>query len=94
LQTGFQRETTPDPAGVVQVPLVDAITVFGLITVASMLVSYVLKPGRAVFFIAFAVSWVLGSAYMFYAGAWPLGVIQAIFAAIAFSRWRKCRRRR
>jgi hypothetical protein len=41
----------------------NAVTFFGLMTVTSMLVSYALKPGRSWFFIGFAVSWALGSAW-------------------------------
>jgi hypothetical protein len=72
----------------------NALTLFGLLTVASMLVSYALKPGRSRFFIGFAISWALGSAYLFYQGAWLLGMIQGVFAIPALDRWRRFLRRR
>jgi hypothetical protein len=72
----------------------NALTLFGLLTVASMLASYALKPGRSWFFIGFAISWALGSAYLFYQGAWLLGTIQGVFAILALDRWRQLLRRR
>jgi hypothetical protein len=72
----------------------NALTLFGLLTVVSMLVSYALKPGRSWFFIGFAVSWTLGSAYLFWKGAWLLGTIQGLFAILALDRWRQFIRRR
>ena len=72
----------------------NTVTLFGLLTVASMLVSYALKPRRSWFFIGFATSWTLGSAYLFYLGAWLPGTIQGIFAILALDRWRQFLRRR
>jgi hypothetical protein len=72
----------------------NAVTLFGLLTAASMLVSYALKPRRSRFFIGFAISWALGSAYLFYQGAWLLGAIQGVFAILALDRWRQFLRRR
>jgi hypothetical protein len=72
----------------------NAEALFGLMTVASMLAAYALKPGRSLFFIGFAVSWTLGSVFLFYEGAWLLGTIQGVFAILALNRWRQHIRRR
>ena len=42
----------------------------------------------------FAISWALGSAYLFYLGAWLLGAIQGVFAILALDRWRQFLQRR
>jgi hypothetical protein len=39
------------------------------------------------FILAFAAACALGSAYGFLQGAWPFGVIEAIWAAVAVYRW-------
>ena len=61
----------------------DALTAFGLFAVTMMLVE-----GRSHWFIlAFAASCVLGSAYGFLQGAWPFGVVEAIWSLVALRRW-------
>ena len=42
--------------------------------------------------LAFAVSCLLGSAYGFLQGAWPFGMIEAIWSAVALRRWYRARR--
>jgi uncharacterized protein involved in exopolysaccharide biosynthesis len=39
------------------------------------------------FVVLFAVSCVLGSAYSFLQGAWPFGLVEAIWSAVALRRW-------
>jgi hypothetical protein len=68
---------------------VDALTAFGVIAVTAMLVCYALEERSPWFILAFAVSCVLGSAYGFFQGAWPFGVVEAIWAAVAVRRWRR-----
>jgi hypothetical protein len=67
----------------------DALTVFGLVAVAAMLVFYALEDHSPHFILAFAVACALGSVYGFLQGAWPFGVIEAIWALIAAGRWQK-----
>jgi hypothetical protein len=33
----------------------------------------------------------LGSAYGFLQGAWPFGIVELVWAAIAFMRWKKAK---
>ena len=66
----------------------DALTLFGLLAVTMMLVCYALEDRSAWFVLAFAVACGLGSLYGFLQGAWPFGVVEAIWAVIALWRWR------
>lgn len=67
----------------------DALTLFGLLAVTAMLVTYALEDKSAWFVLGFAAACVLGSAYGFLQGAWPFGVLEAIWAGVALWRWRK-----
>ena len=64
------------------------LTIFGLFAVTSMLVCYALEKRSLWFILAFAVACVLGSVYGFLQGAWPFGVVEAIWAIVAVRRWR------
>jgi hypothetical protein len=72
---------------------VDALTAFGLFAVTLMLVTYALEARSPWFVLAFAVACWLGSVYGFLQGAWPFGVVEAIWGAVAFRRWLKNPRR-
>jgi hypothetical protein len=65
----------------------DGLTVFGLVSVTAMLLSYALEDRSHWFILAFAGSCALGSLYGFLQGAWPFGVVEAIWAAVAARRW-------
>jgi hypothetical protein len=66
---------------------VDALTFFGLFAVTAMLVFYALEERHRGYILAFAGACVLGSAYGFLQGAWPFGIVEAIWAVIAAKRW-------
>ena len=66
----------------------DALTVFGLAAVGSMLLFYALEPRRAAFVLAFALACAASSVYGFAVGAWPFGVVEVVWAAVAVRRWR------
>lgn len=67
--------------------MMDRLTLFGLFAVTAMLVFYALEERSHWFVLAFAAACVLGSAYGFRQGAWPFGVVEAIWAAVALRRW-------
>jgi hypothetical protein len=67
----------------------DALTAFGLFAVAAMLVTYALEDRSPWFILAFAAACGLGSVYGFLQGAWPFGLIEAIWAGVAACRWRQ-----
>jgi hypothetical protein len=65
----------------------DALTTFGLFAVTLMLVTYALEQRSHWYILAFAVACGLGSAYGFLQGAWPFGLVEAIWAGVALRRW-------
>jgi hypothetical protein len=65
----------------------DRLTLFGLFAVTAMLVCYALEDRDRLFILAFAAACVLGSIYGFLQGAWPFGLIEAIWAVVALRRW-------
>jgi hypothetical protein len=67
----------------------DLLTVFGLFAVTGMLVTYALEDRSPWYILAFAFACLLGSAYGFMQGAWPFGVLEAIWAGVAGYRWRQ-----
>jgi hypothetical protein len=70
----------------------DGLTLFGLFAVTAMLVTYALEKRSHWYILAFAMSCALGSAYGFLQGAWPFGVVEAVWAVVAVRRWQKERR--
>jgi hypothetical protein len=66
---------------------VDALTAFGLFAVTAMLVCYALEKRSPWWILGFALSCWLGSAYGFLQGAWPFGLIEAIWGVVALRRW-------
>jgi hypothetical protein len=64
-----------------------SLAVFGLFAVTAMLVTYALEDRSPWFILAFAVACALASTYGFLQGAWPLGLVEAIWTAVAVLRW-------
>jgi hypothetical protein len=67
----------------------DALTLFGLLAVTAMLIFYALEDHSPWYVLAFAGACALGSAYGFLQGAWPFGLVEAIWAGVAIWRWRR-----
>ena len=65
----------------------DALTLFGLFAVTAMLIFYALEERHQLYILGFAGACVLGSFYGFLQGAWPFGIVEAIWAAVAARRW-------
>ncbi len=65
----------------------DALTLFGLFSVTAMLVCYALEERSPWFTLGFAAACALGSAYGFLQGAWPFGIVEAIWSLVAARRW-------
>ncbi len=63
------------------------LNVFGLFAVTAMLVCYALEKRSPWFILAFALACGLGSVYGFLQGAWPFGIVEAIWALVAWRRW-------
>jgi hypothetical protein len=65
----------------------DRLALFGLFAVTAMLVTYAFESRSHWFILAFALSCWLGSAYGFLRGAWPFGIVEAIWGLVALRRW-------
>ena len=65
----------------------DRIALFGLVSVTAMLVCYALEDRSRWFVLAFAGACAMGSVYGFLQGAWPFGVVEAIWYLVAVRRW-------
>ena len=65
----------------------NGLTIFGLFAVTAMLVSYALEKRSPWWILVFALSCWLGSAYGFLQGAWPFGLVEAIWGVVAIRRW-------
>ena len=65
-----------------------ALSLFGLAAVTAMLIFYALEDRSPWFVLAFAAACALGSVYGFLQGAWPFGLVEAVWAGVAVYRWR------
>ena len=69
----------------------DWLTLFGLFAVSAMLLCYALESRSPWWTLAFAGACVLGSAYRVLQGAWPFGLVEAVWAAVAARKWWRLR---
>ncbi|MFZ1988230.1 MAG: hypothetical protein WAW96_00525 [Alphaproteobacteria bacterium] len=65
-----------------------ALSFFGLAAVGAMLTCYALEERSHWFVLGFAAACIFASIYGFLQGAWPFGLVEGVWAAIAFRRWR------
>lgn len=63
------------------------LTAYGAIVVTLMMVFYALEPRSAWFTFAFGVACVGSSVYGWLAGTWPFGVVEGVWALVAFRKW-------
>lgn len=63
------------------------LTVYGVIVITFMMVMYALERRDPRFVLAFALGCLLSSSYGFLSGAWPFGVVEAIWAVVALRRF-------
>jgi hypothetical protein len=68
------------------------LTLFGLVAVIAMLLTYAFENRSHWFILAFSGACVLGSIYGFLQGAWPFGAVEAIWSLVAFRRWLQSRK--
>ena len=66
-----------------------AITLYGVIALTFMMSMYALEGRGRGFILAFACACVLSAIYGFLAGAWPFGVVELVWSAIALDRFRR-----
>lgn len=68
-----------------------AITVYGVVAVTFMMAMYALEARHPLFILAFAAGCLASAGYGFLAGAWPFGVVEAIWSVIALRRYHHSR---
>jgi hypothetical protein len=68
-----------------------AITVYGVVALTFMMLMYSLERRGSSFILAFSLGCLLSSVYGFLSGAWPFGVIEAIWCVIALRRFTRAR---
>jgi hypothetical protein len=66
-----------------------AVTVYGVVVLTFMMGMYALEHRGRGFVLAFACGCALSSIYGFLSGAWPFGVVELIWSAIALRRYRQ-----
>jgi hypothetical protein len=66
---------------------VSTLSLFGLFAVSAMLICYALEARSVWFTLGFAFSCALGSMYGFLQGAWPFGLVEAVWMIVAARRW-------
>jgi hypothetical protein len=64
----------------------DFVTIYGVIALTFMMAMYAFEHRGRRFVILFALGCALSSAYGFASGAWPFGVVEAIWSVIAVRR--------
>ena len=64
-----------------------AVTVYGVVALGFMMATYALEHRGRKFVLAFAAGCLLSSSYGFLSGAWPFGVVEAVWSVIALRRW-------
>ena len=64
-----------------------AVTIYGVCAVTFMMSMYALERRGRRFIAAFAFGCVLSSIYGFLSGAWPFGVVEAIWSLVALRRF-------
>jgi hypothetical protein len=69
------------------------LTLFGLCAVTLMMVCYAFEARSPLFILGFAIACVLGSVYGFLQGAWPFGLVEAVWSVVAARRWYRARPR-
>ncbi len=70
------------------------LTAYGVVVITFMMLMYALEHRDPRFVLAFAAGCALSSSYGFLSGAWPFGVVEAVWAAVAVQRFVTLRRQR
>jgi hypothetical protein len=70
----------------------EMLTLYGVVVITFMMVMYALEPRDDRFVLGFALGCALSSSYGFASGAWPFGVVEAIWAVIALRKYSGLRR--
>jgi hypothetical protein len=69
-----------------------SVTLFGVVAVSAMVVSYALEARSHWYVLAFAVACAAASVYAILIRSWPFAAVEGIWCLIALRRWRRVRR--
>ena len=64
------------------------LTVYGVVVLSFMMLMYAYEQRGPGYVLAFALGCALSSSYGFASGAWPFGIVEAIWCAVAVRRFR------
>jgi hypothetical protein len=64
------------------------VTIYGVCALTFMMAMYALEARHHLFVAAFALGCVLSSVYGFLSGAWPFGLVEAVWCVVSLRRWR------
>jgi hypothetical protein len=65
----------------------DALTLFGFAAILIMLIAYILEQRSTIWLFIFATACVASSVYGWLAGTIPFGVVEIIWAVVAYRKW-------
>lgn len=63
------------------------VTAYGVFALTFMMAMYALEHRHRRYVLAFAIGCALSSAYGFLSGAWPFGVVESVWTAVALRRY-------
>jgi hypothetical protein len=69
------------------------LTAYGVVVITFMMLMYALEHRGPRFVLAFALGCALSSSYGFLSGAWPFGIVEAIWSVVALRRFATTKRR-
>lgn len=64
-----------------------ALTLFGVVAVSIMVLCYALESRSHWYTLGMSACCVAASVYGFLAGTWPFGILEGLWAVIAFYKW-------
>ncbi|HVB78044.1 MAG TPA: hypothetical protein VNI34_09630 [Candidatus Nitrosotalea sp.] len=64
------------------------ITIYGVLALSFMMAMYALERRGRIFILGFALGCLLSSVYGLVSGAWPFGVVEAVWCLVALQRFR------
>ncbi len=65
----------------------EVVTIFGVVALTFMMTMYALEHRNERYVVGFAIGCLLSSCYGFLSGAWPFGVVEAVWAVVAVRRF-------
>ena len=63
------------------------VILFGIVALTFMMTMYALESRGSIYLLDFVLGCILSSTYGFLSGAWPFGVVEAIWSLIALRRY-------